>query len=157
MATHMRELIEYHGVNRCAYGKLPYFKQINRDFTFCVSMQKPDIEQIVKVWVKPDIVQQKIVVTPIGTSLEGQRVTGYKVMVMGDIMYKVEYVVLEASQSLHTAHVTIPFCGDIVLPEEFNTNSIVITSVSVEDIYSEPMDTRCIYNNITMMLIADLC
>lgn len=157
MVTHMRELIEYYGINKCDYGKLPYFKQINRDFTFCVPMQKPDIEQIVKVWVKPCILQQKVVVTPVGTSLEGQRITGHKVMIMGDITYKVEYVALDECQSLHTAHANIPFCGYIVLPEEFNTNSIVITSVAVEDIYSGLVDTRCIYNNITMMLIADLC
>lgn len=157
MATYMRELVEYHGINKCEYGKLPYFKQINKDFTFCIPVQKPNIEQMVKVWVKPNIVEQKIVITPVGTSLEGQRITGYKVMVMGDIVYKVEYVALEECQSLHTAHITIPFCGYIVLPEEFNPNSIVVTSVGVEDIHSELVDTRCIYNNITMMLIADLC
>lgn len=157
MTTHMRELIQYHGINQCDYGRVPYFKQLNRDFTFCVPTQKPDIEQIVKVWVTPNIIQQKIVVTPTGTSLEGECVTGYKVMLMGDIVYKVEYVADNECQSLHTAHINIPFCGYIVLPETFNPNTIVITSVAVEDIYSTLLDKRCIYNNITMMLIADLC
>ncbi|MEG0578328.1 MAG: DUF3794 domain-containing protein, partial [Niameybacter sp.] len=131
--------------------------QINTDFTFCVPTQKPDIEQITKVWAKPCIVQKKIVKTPKGVSLEGQNITGYKLMVVGDIQYKVEYVANEATQSLHTAHTTIPFCGYIVLPEKFNVNSILTTSIILEDIYSEQVDIRCIYNNVTMMLVTDLC
>ncbi|MEG0013671.1 MAG: DUF3794 domain-containing protein [Cellulosilyticaceae bacterium] len=157
MATNMRGLIEYHGIDDCAYENLPYFNQINTDFTFCVPTQKPDIEQITKVWAKPCIVQKKIVKTPKGVSLEGQNITGYKLMVVGDIQYKVEYVANEATQSLHTAHTTIPFCGYIVLPEKFNVNSILTTSIILEDIYSEQVDIRCIYNNVTMMLVTDLC
>ncbi|MGL5086328.1 MAG: DUF3794 domain-containing protein [Clostridium sp.] len=157
MGTKMRGLIEYNGINTCNYESMPNFKQLNIDFTFCVPGQKPDIEQIVKVWAKPCIVEQRLVKTPIGTSLEGQTVTGHKMMVVGDIDYKVEYVALEATQSLHTAHGTFPFCGYIVLPDGFNVNSVMSSSVAVEDIYSDQLDTRCIYNNITMMLIADLC
>lgn len=157
MATNTRGLIQYNGINNCAYENLPYFKQINMDFTFCVPLQKPDIEQITKVWVNPCILEKKIVHTPKGVSLEGQSVTGYKLMVMGDIVYKVEYVANEPTQSLHTAHTNIPFCGYIVLPEKFNKNAIITASVAVEDVYSEKLDLRCIYNNITMMLIADLC
>lgn len=154
---YIRNLIEYNGLSVCKYENLPHFNQVIKDFTFCVPTQKPDIEQIVKVWVTPCIVEQKIVKTPKGTSLEGQNVTGYKLMVMGDIQYKVEYVALEATQGLHTAHVTVPFCGYIVLPEKFNPNTIITASVVVEDIHSEQLDTRCIYNNVTMMLVADLC
>lgn len=157
MATVNRNLVEYNGITDCKYEKLPHFNQVIHDFTFCVPTQKPDIEQIVKVWAKPCIVQKKIVKTPKGTSLEGQNVTGYKLMIIGDINYKVEYVALDITQSVHTAHTTIPFCGYIVLPEHFNPNSIITASVVVEDIHSEQLDTRCIYNNITMMLIADLC
>lgn len=78
-------------------------------------------------------------------------------MLAGDIEYKVEYVANELTQSLHTAHTTFPFCGYIVLPEKFNINTIISASVAVEDIYADQTDLRCIYNNITMMLIADLC
>lgn len=157
MGINVRNLIEYHGIATCNLDHINYFNQINSDFTFCVPMQKPDVEQIVKVWVTPCIVEKKIVRTPKGESLEGQKVTGYKCMISGDIVYKVEYVALECTQPLHTAHTRIPFCGYIVLPETFNPNSIVTINVAVEDIYSELVDTRCIYNNVTMMLIADLC
>lgn len=152
-----RNLIEYYGIDNCSIDHINYFKQINVDFTFCVPIQKPNIEQLVKVWATPCVVQQKVIQTPKGISLEGQKITGYKCMISGDINYKVEYVALEPTQPLHTAHTTIPFCGYIVLPETFNPNSILTISIAVEDIYSELVDERCIYNNVTMMLIADLC
>ena len=157
MSSITRNLIEYHGISACNYEQMPYFKQINVDYTFCVPSQKPDIEQVVRVWVTPCIVEKKIVKTPIGTSLEGQQVTGHKLMVSGDIQYKVQYVANETTQSLHTAHTTYPFCGYVVLPEKFSLNTIISASVAVEDIYSDQMDLRCIYNNITMMIIADIC
>ncbi|MEG0846893.1 MAG: DUF3794 domain-containing protein [Niameybacter sp.] len=157
MAITQRNLVEYHGISVCQYENLPNFNQVIKDFTFCVPTQKPDIEQVVKVWARPCIVQQKVIQTPRGTSIEGQHVTGYKLMIAGDINYKVEYVALEATQSMHTAHTVIPFCGYIVLPEKFNPNSIITANVLVEDIHTEQLDSRCVYNNITMMLTADLC
>lgn len=157
MATTNRNLIEYEGVNSCKPSNLPYFNQVIQDFTFCIPTQKPSIEQLVKVWARPCILTQKLVKTPKGTSLEGQTVTGYKLMVTGEITYKVQYVALEAEQSLHTAHTTIPFCGYIVLPEKFNLNALITSSVLLEDIHSEQLDTRCIYNSMTMMLVVDLC
>ena len=152
----IRNLIEYHGITTCKYEDMPYFKQVNVDYTFCVPPQKPDIEQIVRVWATPSIKEKKIVNTPKGISLEGQQVTGYKLMVAGDIEYKVQYVANETTQSLHTAHTTYPFCGYVVLPEKFNPNTMIEASVAIEDIYSDQMDLRCIYNNITMMVIVDL-
>ncbi len=157
MSSIVRNLIEYHGISTCNYEDMPYFKQMNVDYTFCVPTQKPDIEQIVRVWATPSITEKKIVETPKGISLEGQQVTGAKLMVTGDIEYKVQYVANEATQSLHTAHTTYPFCGYIVLPENYRSNTMIEASVSIEDIYSDQMDLRCIYNNITMMIIADIC
>ena len=77
-------------------------------------------------------------------------------MVTGDIEYKMQYVANETTQTLHTAHTTYPFCGYVVLPEKFNPNTMIEASVAIEDIYSDQMDLRCIYNNITMMIIVDL-
>lgn len=157
MAKVMRDLIEYNGINKCPYKNLPNFKQVNTDYIFCIPDQKPDIEQIVRVWADACVVDTMLVKTPVGTSLEGQNITGYKLLISGDVTLKIEYVACEATQSVHTAHTKFPFCGYVVLPEDININAIINASVSIEDIFSEQMDLRCIYNNITMMLIADIC
>lgn len=156
MAKVSRDLIEYNGIDKCPFSS-NFFKQVNLDFIFCIPDQKPDIEQIVKVWVKPCIVHKEIIKTPIGVSIEGQNVTGKKLMVSGDMEIKVEYVACTRTQNVHSAHTVFPFCGYIVLPKDFNENAIVSVSAAVEDVLSEQMDLRCIYNNITMVLIADIC
>lgn len=157
MSKITRDLVDYHGINTCPYKDLPNFNQINTDYVFCIPDVKPDIEQIVKVFADSCVVETEIVKTPIGTSLEGQNITGYKLLVCGDIHLKVEYVACNTSQSVHSAHTKFPFCGYVVLPKNTNPNAIIKASIAIEDIFSEQMDCRCIYNNITMMVIADVC
>lgn len=152
-----RDLIEYNGISMCPYKNLPHFKQVNTDYIFCIPDQKPDIEQIVKVWAEGCIIETEVIKTPVGTSLEGQNVTGYKLLVCGDLKLKIEYVACEVTQSVHTAHTTFPFCGYVVLPGNINPNAIIKANIAIEDIFSEQIDLRCIYNNITMMIIVDVC
>lgn len=90
-----RDLIEYIGIESCLVKEKKDFKQTNIEQVFCIPNQKPDIEQINKVWAKGSIKEYEVVKTPIGTSIEGQIMTGYKLLVCGDIKLKVEYVALE--------------------------------------------------------------
>ncbi|MBW6409256.1 DUF3794 domain-containing protein [Clostridium weizhouense] len=156
MASVIRGLIEYNGIDNCTKNNMKNFRQINYESTFCVPCQKPDIEQIVKVYADTDIVKYEIIKTPIGISLEGQKVTGFKLLVCGDINYKIQYVADEPTQSVHTFHQSIPFCGYIVLPEKFNPGSYINPSALIEDISVEQMDSRCVYSNITLLLVTDI-
>lgn len=152
-----QDLIEYNGISSCIYGDISYFKQFSVEHVFCIPKEKPNIEQIIKVWGEACILDKEIINTPVGTSVEGQSITGYKLLVCGDISLKIEYVACEPTQSVHTAHSKFPFCGYIVLPKDTNLNAIIKATVSIEDIFSEQMDLRCIYNNITMIIVADIC
>lgn len=157
MTSSMRNLIEYHGISGCCYAEVEYFKQMNTDFTMVIPTQKPDIEQIVRVWVKPQIIKQEVIETPRGVSHEGQILTGHKLMVLGMTEYKVEYVALDLTQTVHTAHIQVPFCGYVVLPEHACLEGSIRASVVAEDMYSKQIDRRSIYNNMTMLIIVDLC
>lgn len=157
MAKILRDLIEYNNISQACLENIENFKQTNLDCVFCIPVKKPNIEQITKVWVDPCIKCEKLVKTPIGTSLEGQRVTGYKYLIEGSMYLKIEYVALETEQSLHTADTEVPFCAYVVLPEDFNKNALITPSILIEDINSTQMDSRCIYNNITFMAIVDIC
>lgn len=156
MAVVIRNLIQYDGIEECIYTD-SNFKQFNVDNTFAVPVVKPDIEQIVKVWARARICSHKIIKTPVGESLEGQVLNGYKLIFMGEINMKYEYVALKKEQSVHTAHNIIPFCSYIVMPKAFNQSSLVTPILWVEDIYSELLNTRCIYSNITLMANAEIC
>lgn len=156
MSSVVRGLIEYNGIDTCIRNSMKNFRQVNFESTFCVPCQKPDMEQIVKVYAKTSISKYEIVETPVGISLEGQEVTGFKLLVSGDINYKVQYVANEATQSVHTFHKCVPFCGYIVLPKNFNKGSYINPSVLIEDIAVEQIDERCVYSNITILMIADI-
>lgn len=152
-----RELIEYNGISSYPTKNKKNFNQVNIEETFCIPRQKPDMEQINKVWAKGVIVNYEIVRTPVGISMEGQSVTGFKLLICGDIKFKVEYVSSEEMQSVHTVHTDFPFCAYVVLPKEFNANACIKPNIIIEDILSEKIDNRCIYTNITMMLLVDIC
>ncbi len=157
MANIQRDLIEYSGIDLCPVKNKKNFTQFNLEEVFCIPTQKPDIEQISKVWVEGEINCKELVKTPVGESVEGQILTGYKLLVCGEISLKVQYVACEPTQTVHTAHTKFPFCTYVVLPADTNKNSIIKPSVVIEDIFSEQLDERCIYNNITLMLLVDIC
>uniref|UniRef100_UPI00359C833E SPOCS domain-containing protein n=1 Tax=Paraclostridium bifermentans TaxID=1490 RepID=UPI00359C833E len=143
--------------NVCSFQDTTNFKQTSIDFQLCVPNPKPDIEQIVRVKVDKEYIKTKIVKTPIGKSLEGQIVTGYKALIMADIILKITYVADKKTQSVHSFHTTLPFCEYVVLPEKFNTLGVVTPQIYIEDIYITQCDNRCLYGNITIMTVAEPC
>lgn len=162
MGKFMRNLIEYQGIDilgqdDCLIKESNTFKQTTIDVELCVPEEKPDIEQVVKVIVKKKIERYRLVKTPKGISEENQEITGYKLLVMGDIMIKIQYVADEPTQSMHSFHVTIPFCEYIVMPHDFSSLSIVTPEIYIEDVYVRQQDCRCLFGNVTMMTIADIC
>ncbi|MGL4367231.1 MAG: DUF3794 domain-containing protein, partial [Brevinemataceae bacterium] len=156
MASVDRGLIEYREIDVCSDREFKTFRQINYENIFSVACQKPDIEQIIKVDGKVNILNYEFIKTPVGTSVEGQKLTGYKLLVNGDIVYKIQYFSKNEQQSVHTFHHTAPFCGSVVLPNCFNTSSYVCPSVLIEDISINQIDERCVYSNILVLLIADI-
>lgn len=156
MSTVVRGLIEYSGLDNCRKNNLKNFRQINYENTFSIPCQKPDMEQILKVHAETSVLKYAIVETPVGISLEGQEVTGYKLLVSGDIRYRIQYVANEVTQAVHTFHKTVPFCGYIVLPKNFYKGAYINPSALIEDIVVEQIDERCIYSNITILMIADI-
>lgn len=157
MGKVIKDLVEYNGISALTDDNLKNFKQMNVDYTFCIPDVKPNIDQLIKVWIDSCIVESKLVKTPIGTSLEGQIVTGYKLLIAGDLFLKIEYSACNSTGSVHTAHTTIPFCGYIVLPSDINPYYIVKPGIVIEDIFSDTIDCRCVYNNITFALVAEIC
>lgn len=162
MSKVMRELIEYDGITIYPYENIPYFTQLNVDYIFSIPPEKPDIDRIVSVYVQGSITDSKVICTVKGKSVEGQNLDGYDVMVSGEMFIKIEYLecgscdICECNTPINTTETTFSFYGNVVLPETINVDSIVNVSVGIEDIFSDKMDLRSIYNNITMMLIADI-
>lgn len=157
MAKIMKELIEYNCGESYERKMLVNFKQFSIDNIFKVPIEKPDIEQITKVWVDYDICDYEVVKTPKGNSSEGQILTGNKLFMSANLKVRLEYVANQSAQSVHSMHTTIPICAYVTLQKEFNEFSDVLPSVVIEDIYCEQLTCREVYINVVLIAIVDIC
>lgn len=157
MKTVYRELIEYKGISQCIPLEIDNFAQIVVDKELCIPDDKPNIEEVLKVYVESEIINSRIVKTPKGTSLEGVKLTGYKLMLEGKVKIRVQYIADIREQSVHSVQFAIPFIAGIVLPENFTLMSIVTTTAFVEDIFVQKLNSRRMYENVSLLLIAEIC
>ncbi|MEG0857416.1 MAG: hypothetical protein RSG52_13155 [Terrisporobacter sp.] len=151
----VRDLIEYNGISIYTYS-VKNFKQFNIEQIDNISNKRADMDQILKVWVDTKVIDTEVIKTPIGSSTEGQIATGKKLIVCGDIDIKIEYVSCDDGQNIYVENFTIPFGTYVVLPQKFNEHGIISATIMVEDISSTIINPRCIYNNITLIAIADI-
>lgn len=157
MASIVKNLIEYAGLA----DSLPClqtpasFKEFSVTETVCLPHAKPDIEQIVKVIAEVIIKNTHVIKTPVARSAEGQVLTGFKLIVEGIVRQKIEYVADCPEQAVHAAHFEIPFSTFIVLPGNFIIGTPVIVTAFIEDIFAQQVSKRCIFKNITILLVAD--
>lgn len=158
MASIVKGLIEYSGIVESSQlpTHMTAFKQFTVQENLTIPDAKPDIEQIVRVMAEASITSTKIIKTPTGTSLEGQNLTGWKLIVEGILHQKIEYVADEPTQSVHAAHFKIPFSTFIVLPCSITTDMLATVVPYIEDIYAKQLDKRHIFKNITLLLDAIL-
>lgn len=157
MSQIVRNLIQYDGISDDFPETSDVFKQLFVEDTFCLPEAKPDIEQIIKVIGSLDVKNKKIIKTTKGVSLEGQILSGWKLIIEGCIKLKIQYVADEPEQSVHSAHASIPFSTFIVLPEDFITGTPVSVFGYIEDVYSQQVCQRQIFNNITLLLTTEFC
>jgi hypothetical protein len=154
MASFVNNLIEYAGIADSFPSHPTSFKQFTVQETLELPCAKPDIEQITRVMANVKITSTRVIKTPDATSAEGQILTGWKLIVEGELIQKVEYVADEPTQSVHAAHFSVPFSTFIVLPKTFTQGSIVNVVPYIEDIYAQQIGKRCIFKNVTIFLNA---
>lgn len=154
MASIVKNLIEISGLADNLPENPTAFKQFTVQEMLVLPLAKPDIEQIVKVLAEVVITSIRVIKTPVAISLEGQILTGFKLVVEGEVRQKIEYVADEPTQSVHAAHFDIPFSTFIVLPDTFIIGTPITVTGYIEDIFVEMIDKRTIFKNVTILLDA---
>lgn len=169
MANVVKEVVQ--GIGITPYEKLPVnptiFTEIAIPETVVIPKVKPDIEQIISVAVCPEVVSVRLIDTAIGTSNEGQNLSGYKLIVELKLKQKIKYIADEPTQSVHAAHfekvissifVVVPPTIDVGTPPVttpietlFKQGRLVVTPY-IEDIYGELRDKRTIFKNIIVLV-----
>lgn len=158
MECFVRNLIEYEGIDfkTSKYNNMSSFKQTTIDLNLELPLNKPEIDHLIKIFIKKEIIKYKVVKTPIGTSVEGQIITGNKLLVMGELALKINYVTSENIQSIHSFEVIVPFCEHIVLPINFKSINMVNPEIYIEDIYIKQKSNKSLFGNVTLLSVANL-
>lgn len=151
MPSIYKNLVEYKGISTCDNNNYKHFKQYNNEYILDLPCDKPDILDVTVVEVRASILNEKIVQTLKGKSLEGQILTGHKLLVCGELIFKIHYTTCDLIQVFHES---IPFGIYITLPETFNPKFSVNSSVFIEDILIKKQNKRSLYCNVTMLTVA---
>lgn len=132
---------------------LAAIKEFNVQETLTLPEAKPDIEQLVKVKTELVILSTKVIRTPIAESLERQNLTGWKLVVEGELKQVIRYVADEPTQGVHGVHFDVPFSTFIVLPPDFDETKCTNIEGYIEDVYASQIGKRRIFKNITILLV----
>lgn len=143
-----------------------YFTQISIPETLTIPEQKPDMEQLVSVTVKPEIVAFHLINTPCMKSYEGQLLSGKKLIIELNLREIINYVADKPSQSTHAAHFEKTFKSVfVVVPKEVSGTPIetllkqkkLVVTPYIEDIFAMQRDERTIFKNITVLVDVTFC
>ncbi|MGL5353728.1 MAG: hypothetical protein ACRDA5_10475, partial [Clostridium sp.] len=127
------------------------FKQITIEDNVIIPTSNHDIEEVSDITAEINILKSHIIKTPISQSNEGQKLTGYKLVVHGIITELIQYTALEDSQSIHSECYRIPFTTFIILSENYCNTNVKVESI-VEEIYSKKINNRTIFTNATILI-----
>lgn len=126
----------------------------------CVPCQKPDIEELMSVTARIEIISQKVVKTPMDnavTSIQNQELTnltGKKLIIEGILRQKVIYTADVPEQSVHSAHFDVPFSTFIIVDQNTPITGKFIIEPCIEDIYISSCSKRQIFKNVTIFIKA---
>lgn len=128
---------------------------------FIIPHQKPDVENINKVYVKVKIVSTRVVDTPappiknpLTPNAEGTTLTGKKLIVEGLIKQKIVYTADVPEQTVHSAHSETLFSSFIILNNTVDLEDEFCVYPCIEDVYVKAFNKREIFKNITLFLTA---
>lgn len=155
MKSITRNLIEYIGISEYLPIDIESFKQVYIKNDITLNENKADINSISKIIAKAKILNTRIMKTPKGISLDGYKLTGYKLLVEGSIYYKIQYTNSDKNQSLNLTDVDTRFLAFVIMPENFTLGDNFSTSIFIEDINAEILSKRKIYINTSLLIISE--
>lgn len=123
-----------------------------------IPISKPDVEKIISLDSKIELLCLKIIETPNSKNITNQgglKITGKKLVVEALLKQKIVYVAANCEHSVHAAHFDVPISAYIVLPSSANTCDKYILTSCIEDIFICTLNCRQIFKNTTIFLKAD--
>ncbi|GFP74492.1 SPOCS domain-containing protein [Clostridium fungisolvens] len=132
------------------------FKQFQIQEFLSIPAEKPDIEDIIKINAYAEVISTNIIKTPCSVSPEGQRLTGWNMIVKGKITQNIEYISNSPLHSIHSAEFTAFFSNYIILDECITPDTPIQVNCYIEDLYVNQIDNRRFFKNVMLLLDAVL-
>lgn len=158
MTSYLNNLTEYNikESSKCAPTNVNTFKQVSYEYKFQIPCGSPDASFIEKVISSTEIKSTHLIKTPQGTSADGQILTGYKVITVGTLKVTVEYDSCNSDDGLKVINYLIPFSVPIVVPEFYSEYSNILSSIDIEYLNAELIDSRSIYISTAMLVSVEV-
>lgn len=97
----------------------------------CIPCKKPDIKEILQVWVSISVCSTKTICTPVGK----------KLVINGIKHVKIMYTANRPCQNVHCAHFEVPFCSFILLKHW--CYKIIDICTAIEHVCVHQLNSRC--------------
>lgn len=155
MKSIIRDKTIYSGITDYIPEDIESFTQMNINKVLTIDEVLPNIDEILKVSVSTNVKDSKIVKTAIGTSLEGQHLTGYKLLTEGIFSVQVNFSSDDESNAIYIYIDNLYFNNATTLNSEINQDFRTIANVYIEDIYADKISSREVLINISFIFTAE--
>ena len=117
---------------------------------------KPDLQKILSVTSKLEILCQKVIATPSTPvdNFESTYTTGRKLIIEGVLRQRITYISCTETESVHSAHFDVPVSTFIILPSTASLTDRYRLSTVIEDIFVCGLNERQIFKNTTLFIKA---
>lgn len=133
---------------------LSSFKQISIDEYINLAPSKDDIESVQQINTDINIKSYHTIKTPIATSNEGLALSGYKLIIHGEVSQIIRYSAKKPNNPIYSFEHEMPFSTFIILPNDYMLGSKIQIDSNVEYIHKTLVNPRCIFESLNISLKA---
>ena len=132
------------------------FKQISINDCICLNRESPLIREINDVNANVNIDTFKVIKTPIAKSKGGQKLSGYKLIVHGNVEEVIEFIALNEENTVNSAKFETPFSTYIILPQDFILGTHIDIVGFIEKIKADKINEKKLYIGAELLIIAKM-
>ncbi|MGL5244954.1 MAG: hypothetical protein ACRC7R_07280, partial [Sarcina sp.] len=134
--------------------KVSNFKEFSIDKYLTIPSCKDNLKEITNIEGNLKVVDFHVLKGSKGVSNEGQRLTGYQLVVSLDLELVIEYITEIGSQGIHSSVYNVPISNFIVISSNYFNGSLIDVNGEIKSMYFKKVNNRTFYINSNIFLIA---
>lgn len=149
--------VEYEGINapNCDCFDLITFKEFSLSEILELPSTSCDSGNILKSTATINILNKKLIKTPVSTSIEGQVLTGLKIGIEGEVCTKITYTSDINHQSIHVLNYKTNFYISTTVPNYIKSVESVRCNIYLENISIEKYSDNAVCENLVLLLVLE--